>query len=160
MPGEKGCQEAWLQENFLTAEELQEERPDSFSTTFADSPDRVRRAMESSSRFYGEWKLKSWVQNMNDEHGIAPPNERVYDEFHWKLAGQRHKGEALTLRASYEPRTRRNWVRRWRRRWECKLVKKSFREPMPDHVIRDKVTDTTLVTQEKLEYGLQNLQSR
>ena len=75
MPGEKGCQEAWLQENFLTAEELQEERPVPFTTTFADSPDRVRRAMESSSRFYGEWKLKSWVQDMNDEHGIGLPSK-------------------------------------------------------------------------------------
>ena len=95
IPGEKGCQEAWLEGNDLTGEELQEERPVPFSTTFGDSPDRVRRAMESSSRFYGEWKLKSWVQDMNDEHGIAPPVQRVYEEFQWKLAGQKHNGAAV-----------------------------------------------------------------
>ena len=32
MPGENGCQEAWLEQNNLTAEELLEERPIPFST--------------------------------------------------------------------------------------------------------------------------------
>ena len=144
MPGENRCQEAWLGLNNITAEELQGERPIPLSTTCAEKPDRLRRAIESSSRFYGEWKLKSWVQNMNDEHGIAPPVQRVYEEFVWKLAGQRHGREAVDLPSCSKQITRRQWVRRWRGRWECRLKKKGIREPMPTHVIRAKVHDTTI----------------
>ena len=94
MPGEVTCLIAWLERNDITAEELQEKRQVAFSTVCAERSDRLRRAIKIGSRFYAEWKLNSWVQTMNHEHGIAPPSERVYEEFHWKLAGQRHRGEA------------------------------------------------------------------
>ena len=95
MPGEHRCQEAWLEQNNITAEELLEERHIPFTTMCADKPNRFRAAVESSSRFYGEWKLRSWVQNLNNEHGIRPPVQRVYGESQWELAGQRHNGSAM-----------------------------------------------------------------
>ena len=139
MPGEHRCQEAWLEQNNITAEELLEERHIPFTTMCADKPNRFRAAVESSSRFYGEWKLKSWVQNLNNEHGVAPPVQRVYEEFLWKLAGRRHNGKAVEFQICRNTINRRQWVRRWRSRWECMLVKKGFREPMPSHVVRSKV---------------------
>ena len=139
MPGDNTCLQAWLEKHYITAEELQDERPIPLSTVCSRNPDRLRSAIEISSRFFGELKLRSWVLELNTEHGITPTTERVYEEYRWLLAGQRHGEAPLDAPACARMRSIRQWVRRWRGRWGAKLVKGGFRDPMPPHTIRSKV---------------------
>ena len=153
MPGDLTCFEAWVQEHDITESELLVSRPIPLFTSCDDNLPRLQETMEISRRFFAEWRLRSWTHEHNTLHGITPTQDRVYEEYRWLLAGQTHSIPAMSGRFCTRDTTRRQWVRRWRRRWGAKLVKRGFRDPMPNHVMREKARLPPIPPNRNLFFG-------
>ena len=75
---------------------------------------KVRTVVE---KFFKEWKLAEWVNNVNIDIGTTPSFSNIADELRAGAA----RDEREEPEDARRPHSTKKWIQRWRRKWEARI---------------------------------------
>lgn len=102
-----------------------------------ETPPLARKVYEKATRTKQQLHLLTWVEQQNDEHGVAPTTAMLWEHM-FSDQGEATSFASMTSGGRSKAAITK-WTQRFRRRWGLKLIASAPHENVPIPDLRDKV---------------------